>query len=271
MKIKKLITIFAILTGSFVAFGQAAPATDAAATEQSEAQKGPQVKNKTFGEIWAAGGITMYPLGFLSIAGIALVIYNFISLRKKKYLLPDGVPELEKKLNALDLEGARKYCEDHPAPITNIIGTGLSRVYGKDVDIDAVNAAMEEASMEELAAPYTLISYISVIATIPPMLGLYGTVSGMVKAFDTIAAEGAGSAQRLAGNISEALITTAAGMIIGIPAMVFFFYFKNKFANITSGIGRIVGDLLFTMQVSLKYGPQELDNGNEAPKAEEQK
>ena len=262
MKIKKLITIFAILTGSFVAFGQAAPATDAAATEQSEAQKGPQVKNKTFGEIWAAGGITMYPLGFLSIAGIALVIYNFISLRKKKYLLHDGVP---------DLEGARKYCEDHPAPITNIIGTGLSRVYGKDVDIDAVNAAMEEASMEELAAPYTLISYISVIATISPMLGLYGTVSGMVKAFDTIAAEGAGSAQRLAGNISEALITTAAGMIIGIPAMVFFFYFKNKFANITSGIGRIVGDLLFTMQVSLKYGPQELDNGNEAPKAEEQK
>ena len=68
------------------------------------------------------------------------------------------------------------------------------------------------------------------------MVGLLGTVSGMVKAFNVIEAEGAGSAQALAGNISEALITTATGMIVGIPAMFFFFYFKNKYGKITSAL-----------------------------------
>ncbi len=84
------------------------------------------------------------------------------------------------------------------------------------------------------------------------MLGLLGTVSGMVKAFNVIEAEGAGSAQALAGNISEALITTATGMIIGIPAMFFFFYFKNKYGKITSRVARVVGDIEFTLTKAAK-------------------
>ena len=84
------------------------------------------------------------------------------------------------------------------------------------------------------------------------MVGLLGTVSGMVKAFNIIGAEGAANAQALAGNISEALITTASGMIVGIPAMFFFFYFKNKYGKITSRVTRIVGDLQFTLGASIK-------------------
>ena len=111
---------------------------------------------------------------------------------------------------------------------------------------------MEEASAEELSDPYLLINYLSIIAALAPMVGLLGTVSGMVKAFNVIKAEGAGSAQELAGNISEALITTASGMIIGIPAMFAFFFFKNKYGKITSRIARIIGDLQFTLKTQIK-------------------
>ena len=148
--------------------------------------------------------------------------------------------------------------EKNPSPITTIIGCGLARADERGIDTDAVAAAMEEASVEEFANPYVLINYLSVSASLSPMLGLYGTVSGMVKAFNTIAAEGAGSASKLADNISEALITTAAGMIVGIPAMFFFFFFKNRYGAIISSTSRIIGDLVFTMKMSAKYGPQDI-------------
>ena len=76
--------------------------------------------------------------------------------------------------------------------------------------------------------------------TIDPPLGRFTF-------FNVIGAEGAANAQALAGNISEALITTASGMIVGIPAMFFFFFFKNKYGKITSRVARVVGDLQFTL------------------------
>ena len=157
------------------------------------------------------------------------------------------------------------YCEKNPSPITNIIGSGLARADVRGIDADEVSTAMEEASAAEFADPYVLINYLSVIASLAPMLGLYGTVSGMVKAFNTIATEGAGSASKLADNISEALITTAAGMIVGIPAMFFFFFFKNKYGAIISGASSIIGDLVFNLKTCLKYGPQEVEETVEAP------
>ncbi|MFI3290536.1 MAG: MotA/TolQ/ExbB proton channel family protein [Opitutales bacterium] len=256
MNIKKIITIVAVLAASFTTFAQTQ--ADAPATEQADAAA-PIRKEKSILDLWNAGGLTMYPLGLLSVAGISLIIYNFISLRKNRYLAPKSIEQIEAMLNNMQIEEARNFCEKNPSPITNILGSGLSRIYANEVDVDVIEGAMSEASIEELSTPYTLINYISVIATIAPMVGLYGTVSGMVKAFETIAAEGAGSAQKLADNISEALITTASGMIIGIPGMVFFFFFKNKFATITSGIGRIIGDLVFTLNIAHKYGPQEIE------------
>ena len=73
------------------------------------------------------------------------------------------------------------------------------------------------------------------------MMGLLGTVSGMVKAFNSIAAQGMGKPELLADNISEALITTATGMVIGIPAMFFFFLFKNKYGTLVSEITMVIG------------------------------
>ena len=244
-----------LLAGAGVSFAQA----DAPAADAPKKPDAPQVVKKSFADIWRAGGWTMYPLGFFGIFATTLIVYNAIALRKKKFLNPDGVKEVEKLVNQLKISDAIDYCEKHPSPITNIIGCGLSRADEREIDVSSVESAMEEASVEEFASPYVLINYLSVTASLAPMLGLYGTVSGMVKAFNTIAAEGAGSASKLADNIAEALITTATGMIVGIPSMFFFFMFKNKYGAIISSSSRIIGDIIYTMKLSIKYGPQDIE------------
>ena len=219
----------------------------AAATEDANAEK---VETSLI-EMYKTGGWAMYPLTLLSIGMVGLIVYNALAVQSDQILQPKLVPEIDQALEKLDIEQAKTLCESNPGPLTNIIQAGLSRTDLSNYDLEQVKEAMEEASAEELSGPYLLINYLSIIAALSPMVGLLGTVSGMVKAFNVIKTEGAGSAQELAGNISEALITTASGMIIGIPAMFFFFFFKNKYGKITSRIARIIGDLQFTLKKNL--------------------
>ena len=110
---------------------------------------------------------------------------------------------------------------------------------------------------------FVLINYLNVIATLAPMVGLLGTVSGMVKAFNVIAAQGTGDPKLLAGNISEALITTASGMIVGIPAMFFYFFFKNKYGAIVAKVSQQVGDILFIFVNSVRTGGEAYAEGED--------
>lgn len=222
-------------------------------TVAEEIAEGPEGGDKSLIDMYKAGGWAMYPLTLLSVAGFGLIVYNFIAVKPGPILQTDLVGEIDEALKNADVEKARSICEQNPAPTTNIIHAGLQRVDPQDYNPEQVKEAVEEASAEELSGPFVLINYLSVIGSLSPMVGLLGTVSGMVKAFNVIEAEGAGSAQALAGNISEALITTATGMIIGIPAMFFFFFFKNKYGKITSRVGRMVGDLQFTLSTALKH------------------
>lgn len=264
---RKALSLISIMALLFASAGLSFAQTDAPAEDAPAKADQPQVIEKSLMDMWNAGGWTMYPLGLFAIFGTTLIIYNAISIRQKKFLNPTGVKEVEKLVGQLQISEAIEYCEKNPSPITNIIGSGLARADIREIDVQAVESAMEEASVEEFATPYVFINYLSVIASLAPMMGLYGTVSGMVKAFNTIAAEGAGSASKLADNISEALITTATGMIVGIPAMFFFFLFKQSYGKIISSSSRIIGDIVYTMKVAIKYGPQEVE-AEEAPAEE---
>jgi biopolymer transport protein ExbB len=207
--------------------------------------------DKSLIDMYKNGGWAMYPLTLLSISAFGLIVYNFMAINPKQILQPSVLPEIDTALQAMDIEKARSICDENPAPATNIIHAGLARVDINRYNPEQVKEAVEEASAEELAGPFILINYLSVIGSLAPMVGLLGTVSGMVKAFNVIGAEGAANAQALAGNISEALITTASGMIVGIPAMFFFFFFKNKYGKITSRVARVVGDLQFTLSTAI--------------------
>jgi biopolymer transport protein ExbB len=223
------------------------------ATEVAEGEEiTDESQGKSLIDMWLAGGWAMWPLTMLSIGGLTLIVYNFKAVRPEPILNAAATVQIDEALAALDVEKAKTICQENPSPVTNIIEAGMNRVDVNNFDPEQVKEAIEESSSEELAGPFVLINYLSVVGSLSPMVGLLGTVSGMVKAFNVIEAEGAGSAQALAGNISEALITTATGMIVGIPAMFFFFFFKNRYGKITSRIGRVVGDLQFTLNKAIK-------------------
>ena len=222
-------------------------------TEVAEAQEiADESQEKSLIDMYKAGGWAMYTLTLRSIGGFGLIVYNFLAVRPEPILNTAATLQIDEALAAIDVERAKTICRENPSPITNIIEAGMNRVDVNNFDPEQVKEAIEESSSEELAGPFVLINYLSVVGSLSPMVGLLGTVSGMVKAFNVIEAEGAGSAQALAGNISEALITTATGMIVGIPAMFFFFFFKNRYGKITSRIGRVVGELQFTLNKAIK-------------------
>jgi biopolymer transport protein ExbB len=114
--------------------------------------------------------------------------------------------------------------------------------------------AMEEASVQETAGGLKPINYLSIIAQIAPMLGLLGTVSGMIKAFQKIGLGGMGEPEKLAGDIGEAMVTTATGLVIGIPAMFFYFFLKSKYMSNVASLARVLGNLLSEFVASSRRG-----------------
>lgn len=217
------------------------------AEEMAELTEAPAEKSLL--DMIKAGGWAMWPLGLLSVATVGLAIYNGIALRNKNFIDEEVINTIEENINSGDFDAARENCVNNPGPLTNTVGHVIDETLrGEQVNADSVEKAFEAASTKELTGPFVIVNYLSIIAAIAPMLGLLGTVSGMVKAFNSIAAQGMGKPELLADNISEALITTATGMTIGIPAMFFFFFFKNRYGKIVSEItlilGRFYGDII---------------------------
>lgn len=215
-----------------------------------------EIESRTFLEQIKLGGPFMIPLILLSVATVGLIIYNAIMFKAKNFLRPDVIETLRAQLDSVDIQGAKQTCEENPCVVANITSAGLDRITSEEFDPVFIEKAMEEASAEELNGPFLFVSLLSIIATIAPMVGLLGTVSGMIKAFHTIATVGMGSPELLANNISEALITTASGLTVGIPAMVAYFFFKTRYAKMTAQIARYSGDLYHSLVDGVKRSAQ---------------
>jgi biopolymer transport protein ExbB len=229
---------------------------------QDSAEQVTEVESKSLIDMYVTGGWAMYPLTLMSMAMVGFIIYNFLAIRPKQFLRPDLQEQVKDSLKRLDVPSAIEVCSQNNCAVTNIVGAGLNRVTD-ELDPESIEKAMEETSGQEMAAPFVLINYLNVIATLAPMVGLLGTVSGMVKAFNVIAAQGTGDPKLLAGNISEALITTASGMIVGIPAMFFYFFFKNKYGAIVAKVSQQVGDILFIFVNSVRTGGEAYAEGED--------
>ncbi len=196
------------------------------------------------------GGWAMWPLGGFSFFMVALVIQNFIALRPKTLLHTEMMPELLDYMLNDKVKTSLIYCRKHPSMFTNTFGAGLERCLDVEgtYDFSKVKESVEEASVEQLSKLMKPIDYLSIIGASAPMLGLLGTVSGMIKAFHTMGSQGMGNPDQLAANIGEALITTATGLIIAIPAMFFFFFFKKGFQKTLATLGRNVGFLFDALE-----------------------
>jgi biopolymer transport protein ExbB len=195
------------------------------------------------------GGWAMIPLGLMSVAMVYFIVQNGLALREKVLLRPDLMPEFVKLMKDRKVVEAHALCKENETLFTYVFGAGLERCSAnREINYGKVKEAIEEASTEEVAAYMKPIDYLSIIGATAPMLGLLGTVSGMIKAFQTIGRSGMGKPEDLAGNIGEALVTTATGLVIAIPAMLCYYYFRNSFIKSTATLGRNIGALLDTME-----------------------
>ena len=213
---------------------------DGSASESEEAT----VESVSLINLFKTGGWAMYILLLLSMTAVGVVIYNFIALRPKRFISAEETDVLKALVLEKNYEEAVRMSLKSEIVTTRVIGAGLSRI-SSPLDLDEVKDAVDEASTEELAKPFVIINLLSIVAALSPMVGLLGTVSGMIKAFRNIAAQGMGQPQVLADNISEALITTATGLLVAIPAMLFYFILKNLYTSIASKVSKSVGDFVF--------------------------
>jgi len=246
MSKQRILVLGIILTMSYYCYMnvQAQGAADAGSAQTVVKTTKTDVAPKT--TLWSLikkGGVTMFPLGLLAVGTVALTIYGFIFTQEKKMLQPQVIPNIQNALEGLNVQEASNICAGNPSLLTNILLSGIQRLSDGYLDVESMEKAMEEASVEETAAGLKPINYLSIIAQIAPMLGLLGTVSGMIKAFDKIGRGGMGKPELLAGDIGEAMITTATGLIIGIPAMFFYFFLKGKYLSNVSKLARMLGNL----------------------------
>jgi len=236
-----LLTIVAV----FVVQAQTGGAGEAAA----------EAGGKSLWDYWKVGGPVMYPIGLCSVAGIGLAVYSALQFRIDKMARLDIAGELTTALGTLDFPAAKALCASAPCMLTTILAAGLSRMDSdEDADISSFEKAMEEASVEQIVEWQKPLGHLSLVSQIAPMLGLLGTVTGMIGAFDKIGMGNMGSPEKLASNIGQAMLTTAAGLIVAIPCMFAYFYFKGKFTGNVARVSRLLGNHVHHLGIALKRG-----------------
>lgn len=225
-----LLLVFVLLlplVGHSAVFAQPATGQAGTATAQEEpASRSPQ----GFFEIVFSGGVTgisiMVALIALSLTAGYLVFEHALTLRRRA-ILPDGLADSVRQLvGGGKFAEAAQLCREQPSLLSFVLLQGVEEVEG---GWNAVEKGMEEALAEQTARLFRKIEYLSVIGNIAPMLGLLGTVTGMIFCFERVAATGGSAgAPELAEGIYQALVTTVAGLVIAIPSLGAFAIFRNR-------------------------------------------
>jgi len=223
---------------------------------QAPAGTGPATQKTTLWQVVLKGGIWMVPLGILSMAGVGLTVNNFMMLQRKKLTRDELLPSLLDQLARRDIDGALTACSANPCLFTGILVGGLERITTDEIHIESIREGIDLTATAQMSSLIKPVNYLSNIGAVAPLVGLLGTVSGMIKAFQSLSLGASANAEQMANNISEALVTTAAGLIIAIPSMLFYFWFKNNFMETLSVINAEIGRLLNALQTgAARYVP----------------
>ncbi len=183
------------------------------------------------------GGYTMIFIGAAVVGFIALSIYNFMSLTKAKFCPDDLKAALMDHMTNCRVRSAIELAATHPSYLGRLVAYSFPNIDAtqpEDLGRDKIEDAMADFTIAETRKSMTWVNYISVIAQASPMLGLTGTVIGMVSAFGTLSDTGQADPSVLAEDISVALLTTLWGLINAIPCIIVFFILKNKYAALVA-------------------------------------
>ena len=197
-------------------------------------------------ETLSQGGITMIPLAACSVLALWVILDRAWNLRRDRVVRPEIVGAIDGLRDAGDLTHAREVCRRYPGPFSTIVQVALDN---HAESREEIRERVEVQGRQEIAALERGLGALETVAGIAPLLGLLGTVLGMIEVFEIVSRQGAGQAQSLSGGIAEALITTATGLFIGIPALVFYNYFTGKAERLVLDIEGHTNRLIQRMQM----------------------
>jgi len=202
-------------------------------------------------ELLKAGGILMVPIVACSILALAIILERFWSLRASRVAPPQSINELWRWIKKKELNGRKLKALQGSSPLGRVLAGGLINAkHGREI----MKESIEHEASQVIHELERFLNPLGTIATITPLLGLLGTVIGMIKVFAEIQLAGVGNAGNLAGGISEALITTASGLSVAIPALIAHRYFIRR-----------VDELVVNMEqeaiklVEVVHGDREID------------
>lgn len=213
----------------------------AAAMAAAAAKKAPAASDMSLWQLIVAGGWVMVPLALISVLATALIIYHFKYITVARLLPADFTENLLYLLEKGQPDKALAVCQQQPNFIGRIAEAGLKKTArGKAVSEEA----MQSEGKARIERMWQNLSYLGDMAVIAPMLGLLGTILGMIDAFDYQAFR-AGTIQpvSLAQGLAKAMITTAFGLIIAIPILGFYAYFRGRLSYITTSAERITNEI----------------------------
>ncbi len=197
-------------------------------------------------DIFKSGGPLMYVILLLSILGFAVIVDRFIYFFTKERGNTEDIKfELEKAIKRNNKEEAMELCELYSNSSSKVLKEVITEVnFGEEVKVDILEEKAREVALSMLPKLERHMWLLGVTANVTPLVGLLGTVSGMIIAFKDIAKVGTGNPEVLASGISQALITTAAGLTVAIPAVIFYNYFNKKIDNIVNDIEKSSVELI---------------------------
>jgi biopolymer transport protein ExbB len=171
------------------------------------------------------GGPVMVPLLLCSVISLSIIVERCLSLRRSRILRYDVLQRIEDLLRDRKIPEASTLCKRYPSSMTRVL---LAAILNHDKSRQEIKEIIEDAGRQEVPVLERYLTILGTIASISVLLGLLGTVSGMIRTFNAIAALGYGHPEALAAGISEALVATATGLAIAIPTLVMYNYFTSK-------------------------------------------
>lgn len=217
-----VIIVLPLLVLPVVGWGQKPPAQVPA-----PAQQGLVLGTRdTVFSLYLKGGVVMHFITLCSVLALGVFLERLTNLRKRKIISPQFLEEIRRHWYRREITEAIAVCKSYNIAMARILRAGLLRFAQ---GMKEVEHAIQDAGRREATLLRKNLGLLAFLANMAPMLGLFGTVLGMIKSFDAIAIYGQqGNVKFVAGGIAEALITTAWGLMVGIPALGLYYYFRRK-------------------------------------------
>lgn len=199
------------------------------------------------------GGTIGWVIIAISVAAMGMIVAQMIRVRRDRLAPPELADDLRRMLASGEVDAAIARCagEERPSFLSRVLGASLARASRSPFGMLELRSTVEETGRLEVDRLYRLTDGIGLVASVAPMLGLLGTVMGMVGAFDTIVLSG-GPARpdQLAGSISMALITTVLGLIVAIPCTAAYTYLRNRIDHLATEIGESIDSMIAPLEAA---------------------